>query len=147
MLDGNPAPLPKKGARPPIFGPCLLRPNGWIDQDVTWCGSRPRPRPYCDRWGPAPPPQEKGDTAPPIFGPCLLWSNGWMDQDANWYEGRSRPDRNVLHVDPAPSKRSIAPNFRPMSIVAKRSPILASAEHLLLFIVLILVTFTLYDRH
>jgi len=20
----------------PIFGPCLLWPNGWIDQDATW---------------------------------------------------------------------------------------------------------------
>jgi len=27
VLDGDPAPLPK-GAQPPIFGPCLLRPNG-----------------------------------------------------------------------------------------------------------------------
>jgi len=24
VLDGDPAPLPKKGAEPPIFGPCLL---------------------------------------------------------------------------------------------------------------------------
>ena len=27
VLDGNPA-LPPKGAQPPIFGPCLLWPNG-----------------------------------------------------------------------------------------------------------------------
>ena len=28
VLDGDPAP-PKKGAQqPPLFGPCLLRPNG-----------------------------------------------------------------------------------------------------------------------
>jgi len=25
MLDGDPAPLPKKGAEPPIFGPFLQR--------------------------------------------------------------------------------------------------------------------------
>jgi len=30
VLDGNPAPLPKKGAEPPIFGPYLLWPNGCI---------------------------------------------------------------------------------------------------------------------
>ena len=36
MLDGDKAPLPKKGAEPPIFGPSLLRPNGWIHQDATW---------------------------------------------------------------------------------------------------------------
>ena len=45
VLDGHPAPLPKKelgpGADPPIFGPCLLLPNGWMDQDGTWHGGRP----------------------------------------------------------------------------------------------------------
>jgi len=38
VLDGDRAPtLPKKGAEPlsPIFGPCLLWPNGWMDQDGT----------------------------------------------------------------------------------------------------------------
>jgi len=34
VLDGDPAPLPK-GTQPPIFGPCLLWPNGWMDQDAT----------------------------------------------------------------------------------------------------------------
>ena len=28
VLDGDPAPLPQKGAEPPIFGPSLLWPNG-----------------------------------------------------------------------------------------------------------------------
>jgi len=38
VLDEDPAPLPKKGAEPPpqYFGPCLLWPNGWMDQDGTW---------------------------------------------------------------------------------------------------------------
>jgi len=36
------APPPQKGAEPPIFGPCLLWPNGWMDQDGTWHGGRPR---------------------------------------------------------------------------------------------------------
>jgi len=36
VLDGDPALLPKKGGiAPPIFGPCLLWPNGWMDQDTT----------------------------------------------------------------------------------------------------------------
>ena len=33
VLDGNLA--PPKEAQPPIFGPHLLWPNGWIDQDAT----------------------------------------------------------------------------------------------------------------
>ena len=43
VLDGDPAPLPKKGAEPPIFGPCLLWPNGWMDQNATWNGGRSGP--------------------------------------------------------------------------------------------------------
>ena len=35
VLDGEPAPLAKKGAVPPIFGPSLLWPNGLIHQDAT----------------------------------------------------------------------------------------------------------------
>ena len=33
VLDGDPAPLQKNGAEPPIFGPFLLLPNGWMNQD------------------------------------------------------------------------------------------------------------------
>jgi len=89
VLDGDPAPLSKKGqSPPPIFGPGLLWPNGWIDQDPSWYGGRLRPRPHCARWGPSSPPQKEDRAA--IFGPYLLWPNGWMDQDATWYEGRPR---------------------------------------------------------
>jgi len=49
VLDENPAPLPQKGRSPPIFGPCLLRPNGWMDQDGTWHGGGPRSRRLCVR--------------------------------------------------------------------------------------------------
>ena len=34
VLDGDQAPQNK--------GPCLLRPNGWIDKDATWYGGKPR---------------------------------------------------------------------------------------------------------
>ena len=70
--------LPKKGGTLPIFGPCLLWPNGWMDQDATWYEGRPRPRPHCVTWGPSSPSQ-KGHS-PPIFGPCLLWPNGRPSQ-------------------------------------------------------------------
>jgi len=32
---GTQLPLPKRGRSPTIFGPCLLWPNGWVDQDST----------------------------------------------------------------------------------------------------------------
>jgi len=35
MLDGDTAPLPKKGAEPPVFGLFLLWPNGCINQDAN----------------------------------------------------------------------------------------------------------------
>jgi len=34
-------------APPPIFGPYLLWPNGWMDEDATWYGSRSRLMPHC----------------------------------------------------------------------------------------------------
>jgi len=36
--------------------------NGWMDQDETWHGGRPRPSPNCVKWGPSFPPQR--GTAP-----------------------------------------------------------------------------------
>ena len=48
---GPSSPSPK-GAQPPIFGTYQLRPNGCMDQDVTWYGARPWPRRLCVRWRP-----------------------------------------------------------------------------------------------
>ena len=53
VLDGDPAP-PPKGHSPPVFGPCLLWPNGWMHQDTTWYEGKPQPRQHCVRWDPAP---------------------------------------------------------------------------------------------
>jgi len=74
VLDGDPAPPPQKGgtAQPhPIFGPCLLWPNGWMDQDATWYGH------IVLHGNPVLP---KKGTQTPIFGPWLLWSNGRPSQ-------------------------------------------------------------------
>ena len=79
-LDGDLTP-PKReagagGRAPsPIFGPWLLWPNGWMDQDGTWHGGRPWSSPHCARWGHSSPPQN--GTQPPILGPSLLWPNGY----------------------------------------------------------------------
>ena len=52
---GTQLPLPKGAQPPPIFGPCLLWSNGWLDQDATWYGGRRRPRRHCVRWLPSSP--------------------------------------------------------------------------------------------
>ena len=79
VLDGDPASPPPKGGGQsrPIFGPYLLQPNGWIDQDATWYGGKPQPRRLCVRRGPRSTlPKNWGRALSPIFGPFLLWSNG-----------------------------------------------------------------------
>jgi len=55
---------PQKGAHLSILAPCSLWPNGWMDQDATWYGGRPRPRRICVRWGPSSPPPQKEGTVP-----------------------------------------------------------------------------------
>jgi len=68
VLGSDPAPLTEKGAEPPpkkLFGPCLLWPNGSIDQDGTWHGGRPQTRRLCVRWGPSQLP--KREQSPPQF--------------------------------------------------------------------------------
>jgi len=70
VLDGVPAP-PMKGAQPPVFGPCLLWPNGWMDEDATWYGSSPRSLPHCVRRGPSSPPR-KGHSSLPSFRPMSI---------------------------------------------------------------------------
>jgi len=61
VLGGDPAPPFQRGTSPsPRFGPCLLWPNGWLDQDATWYGGRHWPGPHCVKWGPSPPPKKKG---------------------------------------------------------------------------------------
>jgi len=104
-----------------------------MDQNKTWRGDRPQPRPHCVRWGPSSPNRAQ----PPIFGSCLLWPSSWMDQDVTWYGGRPRPWRHCVRWGPSspPKGAQPLPNFWPMSIVAKQSPMSAAAE-LLSFIVL-----------
>ena len=102
---------PEKGHTHPIFGPCLLWANGWMDQDATWYGDKPRPRRGCVRWGRSSP--LKGGAATPVFGSCLLWPNGWTDEDATWYGSRPRPTPHCirgLDWNPAPRERgTVAP--------------------------------------
>jgi len=85
VLDGDPSP-PIGGGTAPIFGLCLMSPNGWMDQDATF-GTEVVLGPgeiVLDGELALP----KRGHSPPIFGPCLLWPNGCMHQDTTWYGGR-----------------------------------------------------------
>jgi len=99
-----------------------LWPNGWTDQDETWHAGMPRPWPHCVRGGRPSSTSPKG-AEPPIFGPYLLWPNGCMDQVATSYGARPQPRGLCVTWGPSPLPKrgqSPLPNFRPISIVAKR---------------------------
>jgi len=120
VLDGDPALPPPKRAEPPIFGPCLLWANGWVDQDATWYRDRHRPRRHCVRWG-TNSPQKGGTAPPPILGPCLLWPKAYMHQDTTWYGARPQPRRYCGRWGPSsPPVKGHSTNFRPMYVVAKQ---------------------------
>jgi len=109
----GPSPLPENwgGAPSPIFGPCLLWPNGWMNQGGTWHGGGPWSRPHCARWGPRSLPK-KGQSSP-IFCPFLLWSNGWMVKIPLGTEVNLGTGDIVLDRDPAHPKKSPPPIFGP----------------------------------
>jgi len=67
VLDGFVSP-PR--AQPPVFGTRPLWLNGWMDEDTTWYGSRPRSRPHCIVPGPSSP--QKGHITPPLFWPMSI---------------------------------------------------------------------------
>jgi len=81
----------------------------------------------CVRWGPSLPPQ-KGAEPPPQkkIGPCLLWPNGciWikmaLGMDVGLCPGDFVLDGAGTCSSPYPKRGSPLPNFRPISIVAKR---------------------------
>ena len=63
--------LPLKAAQPPIFGLCLLWPNGWMKMPL---GTEVDLGPGHIVLDGVPALRERGTAAPPpLFGPCLLW--------------------------------------------------------------------------
>jgi len=50
VLDGDQLPPRKGSQQPPLFVPCLLWPNGWMDRGTPWYGGRLQPWQHCVRW-------------------------------------------------------------------------------------------------
>jgi len=113
----------------PIFGPCQLRPNGWMDQDATWYGGRPWSRPHYVRWGPKL--TQKGHSQQFLAHVCCDETAGWIKIPPGRKVGLG--SRHILlNGEPtSPFKRGTAPNFRPTPLVPKWSPISATTEHLM----------------
>ena len=108
----RPTPPPQKGGRDPkIFGPCLLWPNGWMDQvHIVLDGDT------------TPLPQKRGQRSPQFSAHLYCdQTAGCIKVPLGMEVGLSRGDCG-LDGDPVPyPKRGGAPpDFRPTSIVAKR---------------------------
>jgi len=76
VLDRDPAPPSQKRGTAPIFSPCLLWSNSWMDQDATWYGGRPQPRWHC--WMRTQLPL-KGAQPPPNFQPMSVVAKRPLD--------------------------------------------------------------------
>ena len=101
----------------------VLWPNGWMDQDETWHAGRPWPWPHCIRRGPSSPSPQ--GHSPPQFSAhiCCGQTAGWIKMPLGMEVGLGLGDF-VLDVGwgpgaPSPKKGGRAPNFWPMSDVAK----------------------------
>ena len=120
LLDGDPA-RPKRGhIRPPsLFAQCLLLPNGWMDQDATWYGGRPRPGPHCVGWGSSSPPLKKEGAFHQFLAHVYCGQMAAWIYDS-WYRGRLQPRPHCVIWGPSSHlKGAQPPNFWPMSVVAK----------------------------
>ena len=111
-----------------------------MDQDATWYGGKPRPSEayatLCSIWTQLPP--KKGTLIPTQFLAHVYSGQmaGWIKMTLGTEVGLG-PGDIVLNRDPAtPKEMGHSPQFLAMSIVAKRSPISATAE--LLFVSLVL---------
>ena len=65
-----------------------------MDEDATWYGRRPQPRPHYVRRGPSSPPLRNGHSIPPPYGPCLLRPRSPISATAELLYKRS--PRNAL---------------------------------------------------
>jgi len=116
LLDGDPAPSPKRAQPRPIFGPCLLWPNGCMDQGATWYRGRRRSRRYCVRQTPNSPPtkKENGGRAAPTFRPIYCGQTAeWIKMPLGTEVGRG------IQLPPPTKKGHSNPHFGPCQLWPK----------------------------
>ena len=111
VLDGDPAPSPKRGH--PQFSAhvycaqeagCITMPLG-MEVGLS-------PGDFVFDGDPAPHPQKGGGALSPIFGPCLSWPNGWIwIKMALGMEVGLGPAHIVLDGEPAPLSQKGGPQF------------------------------------
>jgi len=119
VLDGDTAPLPKKGQSPPNFPPIFIvaKRHDASRCRLVWRQASAQASLYEMGTQPLTP---KGAEPHPIFGLRLSWPIGCVDQDAAWYGSRPRPRPHCTGRGHSSRERGTAapPSFRSMSIVA-----------------------------
>ena len=127
---GTKLPQKKRHGQHPIFGPCLLWQNGWMDHDATWYGGKPRPWRRCVGWGRSYPTSLKGHSPQLLVHAYCGQTAGWMKTPLCTVVEHS-PGHIVLDGDPAsppPRKGHSSPLSFGSCLLWPRSPILATAE-------------------
>jgi len=128
VLVGVPARSSKRGLSSlPIFGPRLLWPNGWMDQDATCYGGRPRPTRHCVRWEPSSPFPKGAQPEPPTqfsanvrCGRTAGWTKMVLDMAVGLGPGDFVFDREPAAATFRKEGTSTFTHFWPVSVVAKR---------------------------
>jgi len=131
VLDGDPAPLPEKWQSPQFSAHVYCgQTAGWITMPLGMeIGSAQATLWIVLDGDPALPP-------PKVHSPqfsahvCCSQTAGWIKMPLGTKVGLGQATLCYMGTQPPPQKRGHTPNFRPMSIVAKRSPISATAEQL-----------------
>jgi len=114
VLDGDPAASTKRGTASPIFGPCLLWPNGWMDQLNMPLGTEVGLGPgHILLYGDPAPPLRKGHSSPhfSVHVYCVKTAK-WITMPLNSYGGRPGP-RPRVRWGPISPQKGTAPDFRP----------------------------------
>ena len=129
VLDKDPAPHlpPKRGTASPQFSAhdCCGQTAGWIKMPL---GREVDLGPRHIVLDEDPAPLKRGTAAHFLAHVYCGQTAEWIKMPLGTKVGLG-PGHTVLDINPAPPKEG-QPPFRPVSIVAKRSPISATAEHL-----------------
>jgi len=94
-----------------VYNVGVLWPNGWMDQDETWRGGKPQPRPHCIRWGPRSPPL-KGHSPQFSAHVCCGQMAGWIKILLGMEVGRPWPRPHCFRWGPmSPPRGTAAPRI------------------------------------
>jgi len=108
VLDGDPAqPSLKRGRSPPpplspVFGPCPLWPNGWMDQDDTWHKGGPWCRLHCARLRPSSLHKKGAEPPPQFLAHFIVAKRLEASRCHSVYGGRPQPRRVCVRWGPSP---------------------------------------------